>query len=115
SVGDELESFGTGLKAAASAELVTPRQGLCLSSVGAARRLLTPHRLTMLRTIRAERPRSIYELAKLLGRDLKNVQTDLRLLERYGLVRTSTGRGTGRRKVKIPHVRFGEISLKIAI
>jgi predicted transcriptional regulator len=37
--------------------------------------------------IRDKRPGSIYELAKLIERDFKNVQGDLKLLERYGLVR----------------------------
>jgi predicted transcriptional regulator len=109
------EKSATGLDRTAAQLPITTHAGVCLSSVEAARRLLTPHRLAMLRTIRSKHPRSIYELAKVLGRDLKNVQADLRLLEKYGLVRTSAGRGTGRRKVRIPHVRFDEISLKVAI
>jgi predicted transcriptional regulator len=84
------------------------------TSVEAARKLLTPNRLTLLRAIRTERPSSIYALARRLGRDLKNVQQDLRLLESYGLVRTATNRGKGRR-TKAPHVLFQEIALKIAI
>jgi predicted transcriptional regulator len=71
--------------------------------------------VTLLRTIRTKRPGSIYELAKIVGRDLKNVQDDLRLLERYGLVRMSRGRSSGRREVKIPQAVFHEIALKIAI
>jgi predicted transcriptional regulator len=62
-----------------------------------------------------KRPGSIYELAKSTGRDLKNVQDDLRLLERYGLVRIGHGRSSGRRKVRIPKALFNEIALRIAI
>ena len=83
--------------------------------ITAARNLLTPNRLALLRAIRTRRPGSIYELAKIAGRDLKNVQDDLRLLERYGLVRMSHGRSSGKRKVRIPQAVFNEISLKIAI
>ena len=70
----------------------------------------------------ANPPRDPYEtpgfdlqLAKLAGRDLKNVQDDLRLLERYGLVRMSHARSSGKRKVRIPQAVFNGISLKIAI
>src|SRR2546427_7101485 len=52
----------------------------------------TPTRLALLRVIRDKRPGSIYELAKLVGRDFKNVQGDLKLLEKYGLVRLNRGR-----------------------
>ena len=65
--------------------------------------------------IRTQRPGSIYELAKTLKRDLKNVQEDLRILEKYGLVRMTEGRRTGKRRVKVPEALFGEIALKIAI
>ncbi len=57
----------------------------------------------------------IYELAKTVGRDLKNVQDDLRLLERYGLVEMRDGRKTGRRRVRTPKALFHQIALKIAI
>jgi predicted transcriptional regulator len=89
-------------------------EGVFFTSVEAARRLLTPHRLALLRSVRTERPGSMYALARRLGRDLKNVQQDLKLLESYGLVRTATSRGKGRR-AKAPQALFEEIALKIAI
>ena len=85
------------------------------TSIEAARNLLTPNRLALLRAIRMKRPGSIYELAKITGRDLKNVQDDLRLLERYGLVRIGHGRSSGKRKVRIPQAVFKEIAFRIAI
>ena len=92
------------------------REGVYFTSIDAARRLLTPKRLHLLRAIRTSRPRSIYELAQRLGRDLKNVQQDLRLLESYGLVRMATSRGPGKgRRAKAPQALFREIALKIAI
>lgn len=112
---ESLQDFGRTFQAVASGRRVHPREGVYFTSIEAARRLLTPHRLALLRAVRAHRPGSIYELAKTVGRDLKNVQDDLRLLERYGLVRTSTSRGRGRRAVKIPETLFGHIALKIAI
>lgn len=59
-------------------------------------------------------PQSLYELAKLVGRDFKNDQEDVRLLERHGLVRVAR-ESRGKRRVEVPRVPFEEIALKIAI
>src|SRR6266850_2311596 len=87
SVGEALEEFSSVFKAVQSGRHVTRRQGVYFTSIEAARNLLTPNRLALLRAVRSKHPGSIYELAKVVGRDLKNVQDDLRLLEWYGLVR----------------------------
>jgi predicted transcriptional regulator len=58
--------------------------------------------------------RSIYELARMVRRDLKNVQEDVRILERHGLVRIAK-RPRGTRTVKAPRMPFEAIALKIAI
>lgn len=84
------------------------------TSLEAARNFLTRERLTLLRTIRNRHPNSIYELAKMTGRNLKNVQEDVRILEQHGLVQIAK-RPRGRRKVKVPRVPFEEIALRIAI
>jgi predicted transcriptional regulator len=67
-----------------------------------------------MRTIRTRHPGSLYELAKMVKRDFKNVQDDIGILERHGLVRISK-ESRGKRKVKVPQVLFEEIALKIAI
>lgn len=112
---DALGGFRDTFKAVEAGRRVRRRDGISFTSVEAARNLLTPSRLRLLRVIRRQRPGSIYQLAKMLKRDLKNVQDDLRLLERYGLVRMTKGRGAGRRAVKVPQALFGGIALKIAI
>ena len=94
---------------------VRRRGGVYFTSIEAARRLLTPNRLKLLHAIRMSRPRSIYALAQRLGRDLKNVQQDLRLLETYGLVTMSERTGRDNRARKVPRALFEEIALKIAI
>lgn len=115
SVDEAFDGFRKTFKAVAAGERVAKRDGVYFSSIEAARNLLTPRRLALLRAIRAKRPSSIYELAKVVGRDQKNVQDDVKLLERYGLVRLSRGRSTGRRVVRTPRADFSEIALKIAI
>lgn len=112
---DALEGFREFFRAVEAGRRVTRHKGVYFTSIEAARNLLTPNRLALLRAIRTKRPGSIYELAKVVGRDLKNVQDDLRLLDDYGLVQMKDGRSAGKRKVKVPRALFGEIALKIAI
>ena len=47
---------------------------------------LSPARFVLLQKLRTEGPLSIYELAKRLGRDYKNVHTDVSQLAAIGLV-----------------------------
>jgi predicted transcriptional regulator len=116
-----IEPFTEGLKrfketfeAVQAGRPVEPRELVGFTSLEAARNFLTRERLALLRTIKTRRPCSIYELARMVGRDLKNVQEDIRILERHGLVRIAK-RPRGSRKVKVPRVPFEAITLKIAI
>jgi predicted transcriptional regulator len=115
SAGEAVEGFRETFKAVEAGRRVARREGVYFTSIEAARNLLTPSRLALLRTIRTRRPGSIYELANMAGRDLKNVQEDLRVLEKYGLVRMSASRSRGRRRVRVPEALFGQIALRIAI
>lgn len=85
------------------------------ASIEAVRNVLTRERMALLRTIRSRRPGSIYELAKMVNRNLKSVQTDLKVLEEHGLVRLNARQQATRRHVKVPEALFGEIALRIAI
>jgi predicted transcriptional regulator len=60
-------------------------------------RTLTPARWTLLERLRDTGPSSIYELAKRLGRDYKNVHTDVTALVKIGLIERS-----GERQVTVP-------------
>lgn len=90
------------------------RDEVGFTSIEAARNFLTRERLSLMRTIRNGHPGSLYELAKMVKRDFKNVQEDIRILEKHGLVRIARQQ-RGKRKVKVPRVPFEEIALKIAI
>lgn len=98
-VTEAMQTFRDTFRAAAGGPANLPRrrarEDVFFSSIESARRLLTPARLALLRAIRVERPASIYALARLVGRDLKNVQQDVRLLESYGLVRMEEPAGDG--------------------
>lgn len=110
-----LEEFHKTFKDVEAGQRMRKREGVYFTSIEAARNLLTPNRLALLRAVRSERPGSIYELSRIVNRDLKNVQDDLRILETYGLVRMAEATRTGKRKVRIPQALFDEIELKIAI
>ena len=115
SAGDALDGFRDTFKVVEARRRISRREGVYFTSIEAARNLLTPNRLALLRAVRSGRPGSIYELAKIVSRDLKNVQDDLRLLERYGLVRMADATSSGKRRVRVPHAVFDQIALKIAI
>jgi predicted transcriptional regulator len=113
--GEALEGFGSAFKDVQAGRRIRRREGVYFTSIEAARNLLTPHRLALLRAVRSGRPGSIHELAKMVPRDLKNVQDDLRLLEGYGLIRMADGTRAGKRRVRVPQAVFDQIELKIAI
>src|SRR6266850_2365993 len=106
-----MDDFRKAFKAAESRQRIRRREGVYFTSIEAARNLLTPNRLTLLRAVRSKRPGSIYELAKIDDRDLKNVQDDLRLLETYGLIRMADATRSGKRRVRVPEALFDQIDL----
>lgn len=115
SVDEALKGFRDAFKNVEAGRRVSRREGVCFTSIEPARNLLTPNRLALLRAVRSRRPGSIYELAKMVNRNLKNVQDDLSLLEKYGLIRMADGTRSGKRRVRVPEAVFDAIELKIAI
>ncbi|MBV8452994.1 MAG: ArsR family transcriptional regulator [Deltaproteobacteria bacterium] len=111
---ESLNRFKETFKSIQAGRPVKPQEIVGFTSLEAARNFLTRERLALLRTIKSHHPNSIYELAKITGRGLKNVQEDVRILERHGQLRI-TKQPRGNRKVKVPSVPFEEIALRIAI
>ena len=115
SVDEAPEGFRKTFKDVAAGRRVKKCGGVYVTSIKAASSLLTPNRLALLRAVRSERPASLYELAQMVHRDLKNVHDDLRLLETYGLIRMADAPRSSKRCVRVPQALFDEIELKIAI
>jgi predicted transcriptional regulator len=88
-------------------------ENLSFESLEAFRKILTPKRMELLRLIRHEKPSSLYALAKLARRDLKNVRDDIALLKKLGLVDLRSDRNV--RAVVIPRVNYDELKVAIAI
>ena len=82
-------------------------------SVDAFQSVLTTRRLELIRTIRERRPESVYRLAHMLDRHLKNVQQDVALLERLGLV--SVSRRKSARRQTVPRVHYDRLQVQIPI
>ena len=56
------------------------------TGIQALRQLLSNEKARILHTIKTQKPGSIYELSKQLGRGFKSVREDIKLLERFGFI-----------------------------
>ncbi len=56
------------------------------SGLQALRQLLSNEKARILHVIKTKKPKSIYELAKILNRGFKSVNDDIKLLERWGFI-----------------------------
>jgi predicted transcriptional regulator len=82
------------------------------SGITALRQLLSNEKAKIINTIKSQKPSSIYDLAKKLGRRFKSVNDDLKLLQRFGLVDFTEEKINGRIRHK-PIVVVDKINLNI--
>lgn len=94
-------------------EKVKKHEGISFESIESMRKILTDNRLKVLKTIKKEHPQSIYELAKILHRDIKNTFDDVQFLANAGLVELKKTKD-GREKTA-PIVNYDKILLEIAV
>jgi len=87
---------------------------IVVESLDVLRKILTPERLRILQVIRSEKPKSIYELAKLLDRDRAAVVRDLEYLQQLGLVEFEEEKH-GKRRSRRPIVPYDEIEVSIPV
>lgn len=110
---ESLKDFKAAWKKLESGKMVKEEEGIYFESIDTMRSVLTNNRLLILKTIRDKKPGSVYELAKMLNRDLKNVNQDLKLLSDIGLVTLEKTEADKKRVV--PHVDYGKIMLEIPV
>lgn len=101
------------LKKIAKGEDVKNRSTLSFESLKAMRTFITDERLRILKVVRKHHPGSIYELAKLLKRDTKNVNDDVRFLADLGLIDLKESKD-GRRRTT-PTVDYQKIMVEIPV
>ncbi|HYA14868.1 MAG TPA: hypothetical protein VEF33_11065 [Syntrophales bacterium] len=94
-------------------EKVKKHEGISFESLEAMRKVLTEERLRILKTIKKEHPGSIYALAKMLKRDIKNTFDDVQFLSQAGLIDLEKTKD-GREKTT-PRVNYDKITLEIPV
>ncbi|MBF0563651.1 MAG: hypothetical protein HQK89_00255 [Nitrospirae bacterium] len=92
------------------------KPGIYFENVTAIPRILTQDRLKMLNVIKENHPSSISDLAKLLGRDVNNVKTDVQYLSDLGLIKLKKSKnGDGENELTTPTVNYEKLLLEINI
>ena len=71
-------------------------------------KVITGARLELLHVIRTAKPKSIQELARVVGRNFKNVYQDVTLLAEFGLIKLKK---VGPRRSMAPTAMYSEIVL----
>lgn len=107
------EEWAQTFEKARRGKKIDKRRGVYFTSLEAMRKVLTEKRLELLHIIKDQQPDSVYELSKIVKRDLKNINSDLELLRDIGLVSMSKAR-KGRERV-IPRVNYDKIQLEIGV
>lgn len=109
---DVLRKFATSLGKVRKGE-IEEHSGISFESIESLRNVLTRRRLELLSVIRHKKPNSIYELSKLLKRDIKSVNTDLKILKENDFVAFKRV-NDGRQRI-IPIVEFDKIDIKVRV
>jgi predicted transcriptional regulator len=115
SIEEVLNSAKNVMKRLERGERIRKRKpGIYFESLEVMRKAITPERVKILKVIKGKRPQSIYELAKLLNRNLKNVADDVHYLAEFGLIELEKGKSNGREKT-MPLVNYDKILLEIPV
>lgn len=92
------------------------QETLYFTSLEELRQILTDKRLELLHLVHKGKPGSIKELAVLAKRDFKNVNEDVHLLARLGLLALGEEKtGPERRGRKPPRVSYAAVSVEIPL
>jgi len=103
----------SAMKAVAKGKTVMPQSVISFESLKTMRKFITDERLRILKSIKKNKPESIYALAKLLRRDTKNVSDDVHYLSELGLIEIKKTKD-GRQKTK-PVVEYEKILVEIMV
>ena len=90
------------------------KRGIYFENLETMRKAITEERVKILKVVKERHPESIYELAKMLHRNLKNVSDDVHYLAGLGLIDLEKAKSNGREKT-IPLVHYDKILLEIPV
>ncbi|WP_025209111.1 HVO_A0114 family putative DNA-binding protein [Hippea sp. KM1] len=108
---DSLNEFKDYWKKIEKGEEVERKEALYFESLNALRSVLTTKRIELLKAIAKHKPKSIYELSKIVNRDLKNVNEDVKLLSELGLLELKKSK-TDKERTK-PVIEYDRIMIEI--
>lgn len=108
-----LHEFADTMAKLRAGQEVASHHELSFPTIETMRKFLTPQRMRLLQAIKHQHPTSVYELSKMVERDLKSVNTDLEVLSNLDLVSLDKIKD-GRQRV-VPHVDFDKINVEIEI
>lgn len=78
------------------------------------RKLFSNEKTRILHTLKKKKPKSIYDLAKILKRDFKSVYSDLKFLERFGFIEFHSEKNGNRESLK-PVLKIDSLKLELTI
>ena len=84
------------------------------SDIKILRSLLSNEKSRILYALKSQKPKSIYGLAKILGRDFKSVRDDVNVLERFGFIEFHAEK-TGKRESLMPILVIDKLEIVIDI
>lgn len=108
-----LKQFATAFGKARAGERLEQHVGISFDSIEGLRNVLTKRRLELLSVVRHKKPQSVYELSKLLNRDLKSVNTDLKVLKEKDFIEFK--KINDKRQRLIPVVEFDKIDIMVKV
>ncbi|MBT6690134.1 hypothetical protein HN903_03795 [archaeon] len=95
-------------------KLIGEKKSHDFSDVKLLRNLLSNEKSRILYVLKTQNPKSIYALAKLLGRDFKSVRDDIRVLERFGFIEFHSEK-TGKREALKPVLIIDKLQIIIEV
>ena len=98
------------MKALAEGKEVEPSSYVAFENLDLVTKVLTKERMALLKAVRHHNPSSIRELARLLGRNYKNVHSDVMLLSKYGILDLQK-EGKSRK----PYLDYEELEIAVPI
>ena len=84
------------------------------SNLSELKQVLNDEKARLLHTIKTSNPSSIYDLAKKLGRNFKNVNDDVKLLEKLGIIGLFEEK-TGKRIGYSPKIILDVFSINVRV
>lgn len=95
-------------------KMMSSKRSFDFSDIKLLRNLLSNEKARILYTLKFEKPKSIYSLAKILKRDFKSVRSDLVTLEKFGFI-DYVREKKGNRKMIMPILRIDKLNIEIDV